>query len=222
MSRASDHAYQFIRNAILSGSLAPGNQLREEDLAERCGVSRTPVREALRRLEADQLVRRTDSQRSFVSDWSLDDIEEGFQLRAMLESRAAERAALRIGPEELATLELLNDKIIVAISKDVPDTAAFADINRTYHATVVAAAQSERLARQLGGLVEQPIVLRTASRYDRNQLERSVVEHAELILAFRRRDPIWASSVMSAHIRRAFHTYNDAFQEYLEQDPQAA
>ena len=86
MSRASDRAYSHIRSMILSGELQPGSQIREEALAELCGVSRTPVRDALRRLEAELFIRRNESQRSFVADWSLDDLEEAFQLRAMLEA----------------------------------------------------------------------------------------------------------------------------------------
>jgi len=72
MSKAADQAYSHIRSAILNGELAPGSPLREENLAEVTGVSRTPVREALRRLEVEQLVQRTDSKRCFVADWSLD------------------------------------------------------------------------------------------------------------------------------------------------------
>ena len=68
MSRASNRAYETIRSMILSGELQAGAQLAEEALAERCGVSRTPVRDALRRLEADLLVTRTDTHRCFVAD----------------------------------------------------------------------------------------------------------------------------------------------------------
>ena len=85
MSRASDRAYDQIRAMILTGALLPGAAMREEQLAEVCGVSRTPVRDAMRRLEAETFIRRSQSQRAFVADWSLDDVEETFQIRAMLE-----------------------------------------------------------------------------------------------------------------------------------------
>ncbi len=200
----------------MAGRLSPGQPVREEALAEICGVSRTPVREAMRRLEAEQLIRRTDSHRSFVAQWSLDDIEEGFKLRAMLESHAAERAAHRISSYAIDELEQQNLLIASAINQEVPDTAGFASLNRKFHSIITAAAQSEQLIRLLAGIVQQPIVLRTAGLYDREQLERSVVEHRELIAAFRKRDGAWAASIMSAHIRRAFHTYSDAFQDYLK------
>ena len=218
MSKAADGAYQQIRAAIRSGALAPGEQLREEQLAEICGVSRTPIREALRRLESEQLIRKTDSQRSFVAEWSLDDIDEGFSLRAMLESHAAARAASRLTSRQLDQLREYNEGIIVAIRKDDPDVASFVSFNHAFHATIMDAAQSQRLSRILSGLVEQPIILKTAARYDREQLERSWHEHGELVLAFERADPDWAAHVMSAHIRRAFYAYSDAVRELIQQD----
>jgi len=211
MSKASELAYRYIRGAILDGSLRPGVQLREEQLAEACGVSRTPVREALRRLEAENFIRRSGSQRTFVTDWSLDEIEEAFVLRGMLEGHAAARAALRIEPTAIDALIRTNSGIKVAAEAGPPDAAAFLVHNREFHAIILQAAGSARLTALLGGIVEQPVVLRTARRYDREQVLRSFAEHEEITLAFRRRDPDWARAVMAAHIRRAFHAYRDAF-----------
>lgn len=210
MSRASDRAYQHIRSMILSGKLAPGEQLREEHLAESCGVSRTPIREALRRLEAASFVRRTESQRSFVADWSLDDMKEAFQLRGMLEAHAAERAATRISWDQLERLRSCNKAIFQSISVTPPDISTFLDYNRQFHEIIVDAAKSERLAMMLARIIEQPVVLRTAQQYDHENLRRSHHEHDELIAAFARRDEEWAKAVMTGHIRRAFHAYADA------------
>ena len=221
VSKAAEQAYDYIRTAILAGSLAPGSPLREENLAEASGVSRTPVREALRRLEVEQLVCRTDSKRCFVSDWSLDDIEEGFTLRTMLETHAVRRAAPRIDAAQLAQLEHTNDEIISAIRRDIPDANAFANLNRQFHAIIVEAAQSERLARLLTRLVAHPVVLRTATSYNRSQLEHSVQEHSELIRALGRRDVAWAESIMASHLRRAFHAYREAFQAYISETRKA-
>jgi DNA-binding GntR family transcriptional regulator len=211
MSKASELAYRYIRGAILEGALRPGVQLREEQLAEACGVSRTPVREALRRLEAENFIRRSGSQRTFVTDWSLDEIEEAFVLRGMLEGHAAARAALRIEPHAIDALIEANSGIKVAAEAGRLDAAAFLMHNREFHAIILQAAGSARLTALLGGIVEQPVVLRTARRYDREQILRSFAEHDEITMAFRRRDPDWAKAVMAAHIRRAFHAYRDAF-----------
>lgn len=210
MSRASDRAYHLIRGMILSGELAPGSQLGEEALAERCAVSRTPIRDALRRLEADLLIRRTGTQRSFVADWSLGDVEDAFTLRAMLESHAARRASERMDGGTLEALRALSAGIWRAIRQPTPDVAAFVEGNRQFHALVLEQAGSRRLAALLGTLIEQPVVSRTARQYSAEQLQRSNREHDELIAAFERRDGAWAESVMASHIRRAFHAYADA------------
>jgi DNA-binding GntR family transcriptional regulator len=222
MSKAADSAYHYIRGEILSGALEPGVQLREEHLATACGVSRTPVREALRRLESEHFVWRNESQRTFVADWSLDEIEEGFVLRAMLEGHAAARAAERGKDDAIDALIAHNKTIGIAAEQTPPDVAAFLDHNRAFHAIIMEMAGSPRLAALLGTIVEQPIVIRTARQYDRLQILQSHGEHEELIQAFRRRDPAWAAAVMTSHIRRAFHAYHDAFRKAGDQARQAA
>lgn len=210
MSRASDRAYEAIRNMILSGELPAGAQVVEEALAERCGVSRTPVREALRRLESELLVHRTDTQRSFVSDWSLDDVADAFELRAILEGQAARRAAERMTEAALDRIRAANRQIAAAISRANPDVAGFLEGNREFHAVILEVAGSRRLASVLGTLVEQPVVWRTAHHYGHDALRRSHSEHDELIAAFARRDSAWAQSIMTSHILRAYHAYADA------------
>lgn len=211
MSKAMDTAYRFIRGAILDGSFAAGEQLREEHLAEACGVSRTPVREALRRLESEHFIRRTGSQRTFVADWSLDEIEESFLLRAMLESRAAARAAVRIDDSAIALLANHNRAISDMVKTGRIDVESFLEHNREFHAIITRSAGSERLSSLLAGLIEQPIVVRTVRQYSRDQIDRSITEHEQIITAFKRRDPQWASAIMTAHVHRAYHTYRDAF-----------
>ena len=208
MSKASETAYARIRAGITGGEWGPGAPLREEELAALCGVSRTPVREALRRLEAEYLVRRSDGARSFVADWSADDVAEMFALRAILEGHAAARAATRIDASGLAELERLNLQVADAANRG--DIDAFVIANRAFHGILLEAAQSPRLAAMLVALVEQPVVLRTAQRYGVGELSRSHAEHAALIDAMRRRDAGWAENVMMGHIRRAFHSFANA------------
>ena len=207
MLRASDRAYAEIRSLILSGDAAPGVQLREEQLAEICGVSRTPVRDALRRLEAEHYVVRSGSQRAFVADWSRTDVDEMFTLRGMLEAHAAARAATRLDDATLERLRECNHRIAQAVDATDPDIATFLDANREFHRIIIETAQSEQLATLLVTLVEHAVIRRTAMRYSRDHLARSAHEHSELIQAFEARDPEWARSVMTSHIRRAFHVF---------------
>lgn len=210
MSRAADRAYSEIRTLILSGDAAPGTPLKEEQLADICGVSRTPVRDALRRLEAELYVVRSDSQRAYVADWTHDDVDEMFVLRGMLEAHAARRAASRFTDAALDELIGCNLTIEAAVLRPKPDIAGFLDGNRAFHRIIIETADSPRLAATLATLVEQPVVRRTAMHYGRDQLAQSAREHRELIQAFEARDPEWAHAVMTAHIRRAFHAFSTA------------
>ena len=222
MARASDTAYETIRGLILSGELGSGEALGEEALAERCGVSRTPVRDALRRLEAEMLVRRTDSQRSFVADWSIDDVADAFELRAMLEGMAARRAAERIDEVALERLKRANTAVRKAVTGGAADTEAFLEANREFHAGILEAAASPRLSAMLTALIEQPVVWRTAQHYGRDAFRRSLSEHDDLLAAFARRDGAWAEAVMQAHIQRAYHAYADAHRGLATLDRGAA
>ena len=210
MSKASERAYSEIRALIFSGDVPPGSPLTEEALADICGVSRTPVREALRRLEAELYVVRSDSQRLFVANWNSEDLAEMFTLRAMLEAHAAARAATRITFSGIERLRASNAMITAAVAADTPDVALFLSENRRFHEIFISAAASPRLATMLAALVEQPVVRRTAARYGRDELARSAHEHGELIQAFAARDAEWARAVMVSHIRRAFHAFNAA------------
>jgi len=207
MSNASDQAYLELRARILSGALAPGEQLKEEELAELCGVSRTPVRDAMRRLEAELFIRRTDGQRSFVAEWSLADIEEVFALRRMLEGHAVRLAAQRVQPEQITQFHAINAALAEALAGVEVDVAGFLAANARFHSLILDIAASERLAGLLGRLVLQPVVHQTALAYDRKQLERSLSEHIEITTALEHHDPDWAEALMSAHIRRAFYAY---------------
>lgn len=210
MAKASDLAYATIRAMVLSGELSPGEQLSEETLAERCGVSRTPVRDALRRLEAELLVRKNESQRSFVADWSVDDVADAFELRAMMEGYAARRAAERMDRATLQRLKAINTKLCAAVQQSKPDVAAFLEHNKTFHEIILKAADSRRLSTLLGALIEQPVVWRTAQHYGKEAFNRSHSEHEDLLSAFARKDGPWAEAIMAGHIRRAFHVYADA------------
>lgn len=205
MATATQRAYQQIKAAILDGTMPPGSQVKEEEVAALCGVSRTPVRDALRRLEAEMFIERSESQRSFVSQWSGTDMAEMFTLRTMLESYAAERATRNITPAILVDLRTTSARIAVALNEAEPDVETFVQQNSIFHRLIMEAAASDRLASMLGRLILLPVVHRTVQKYSRAELRRSLSEHDEIISAFANGDPQWAAAVMTAHIRRAYH-----------------
>ncbi len=208
MMPASETAYQKIRAFILQGEAVPGMQLTEEKLSEISGVSRTSVRDAVRRLENEMLVVRSASKRLSVADWSEGEVDEMFTLRAMLEAHAAARAARRIDDDALNILRSINKELKDAVNQSPPDIACFLEANRRFHDLILECAQSPRLTKLMPALVEQPVVRRTAHQYSKIQLNQSAVDHDELIAAFAAKDADWAKSVMTSHIRRAFHSFS--------------
>lgn len=206
MSKASDQVYYSIRNAILDGSLRPGSQIREDELAISCNVSRTPVREALLRMEAELLIER-ERNRSFVRVWSKDAMRHVFALRLMVEPYVAEQAALTIEPAAINRLRRSNELYEQALAKSPPDISTIVTQNNLFHETLLAAVGSDVLDMILPRLVAVPIVPLSLQRYDRAQLEKALMEHRELILALEARDAEWANVIMKNHIHRARRVY---------------
>lgn len=212
MSRASRKAYEAIRDRILSGEFAPGAHLKEEELAEVCGVSRTPIRDALRTLSAEDYVRVVPNHGTFVSDYTERDIEDIFSLRAMLEGYAARMAAHRASPEQIAELREISDSVTKMLeSGEEPDRVMWLNANRRFHSIVTEAANSERLANMIARLVEQPVLVRTAATFDRADLTRSNQHHLDLVDAIADGNGDWAEAVMSSHILAAYQTYRRGF-----------
>jgi DNA-binding GntR family transcriptional regulator len=202
MARAVDAAYEELRRLILTGEAEPGSRLGEAELAETLGLSRTPVREALQRLDAEGLVEVLPHRGARVVRWSTRDLEEIFELRALLEPYAAARAA-RVGlaDDELAVLDGLCDAMEHAAAED--DLPGLAELNSRFHAAVLAASGNGRLPALLTSVVHAPLVIGTFRRYDDESLRRSMNHHRELVAALRAGDPDWAGSVMRSHIRAA-------------------
>ncbi|QXQ07476.1 GntR family transcriptional regulator [Sphingosinicellaceae bacterium] len=207
MSKSSEHAYRIVRAGILDGSLAPGSQLTEEDIAALCGVSRTPVRVAMQRLEAEMFLARSDSNRTFVSNWSANAIEDLFMLRTMLEAHVAERAARVMTDDTIARLKTSSAASRKGIDLPVPDVDVFLHENFVFHRLILEATGSELLVTMMSRLVLVPVIHQTAQRYSRQQLEQSQTDHEEIIAAFEAHDPTWAGAIMTSHIRRARNAY---------------
>lgn len=218
MAQAAELAYSQIRGLLIAGHMTPGTWLREEDLAERTGVSRTPVREALRRLEQEGFVDFRPRRGAQVVRWTDQDLDEIFSVRALLESYGASQAAEFATSEHLAVLTDLCDQMDdlaertyeMALSGDgeqpeeVMETYhRIADLNYDFHKTVLSAAGNAHLRSVMRGLISMPLVQRTFMRYSGDRLARSMSHHRELVDALTARDSGWASSVMNAHVRSA-------------------
>jgi DNA-binding GntR family transcriptional regulator len=201
---AAERAYDVIRGGILDGTFALGARLPEEDVAARAGVSRTPVREALRQLAAEGFVTFAPNRGAQVASWSDDDLDEIFQLRALLESHAASRAARRLDTAGLAALHELTDDMDAAARHATPAALdRIAERNSRFHGAILAAADSQRLHAMLDMVIVVPVVHRTFHHYTPAALSRSMHHHRELLAAFEARDEQWAATVMRTHVLAA-------------------
>lgn len=203
--KAVDRAYRAIRADILAGVHPPHSHLKEEELAEKTGVSRTPVREALRRLATEHLVRFVANQGATVADWTSDDVIQIFELRALLEGYTARRAARHISAARIAELSRLAGRMetIAGQSTDKRDMAAITRLNHAFHNIIKEAAASEYLDRMLSWIIEIPVMLRTFTYYSESDLARSMAHHREIIAALAAADEEWSEAVMRAHIHAA-------------------
>ncbi len=193
----TDLVAALIRELIITGELAAGQQLRQRDLAQRFRVSQTPVREAMRRLESEGLV-ISDTHRGFtVVEPDDGPVEENFQIRAALESLGASLAARRIDAEGIARLQLLNDRMRALADDDV----RYADLNREFHFTVYEYARSPLLLTLMrllwASLQGGPPVSRTHAE--------SARQHDAILDALRAGDAAATSARTYQHIMSAAH-----------------
>ena len=192
---------QAIRERILSGAYAEGDPLRQDAIAAELGVSRIPVREALRQLEVEGLVTFSPHRGAVVSTFSLAEIEELFELRAQIEADLVRRAVPRMTPPDFARAEEVLDAYDSAFRRR--DIAAWGELNWHLHSTVLAPAQRPLTL----GIAER--LHRHAERYARMQLalthgeSRASEEHRAIVTAARRHNADRAAQLMGTHITGA-------------------
>jgi DNA-binding GntR family transcriptional regulator len=204
-SHASDHAYRLIRAQILSGERAGGDWLREGDLAESIGVSRTPVREALRQLTAEGLVSHERNRGVQVAAWTTEDLDEIFSLRSVLEPWACRLAAMSASVD-LDELDRLAHEMDAAARGSVADVDRITELNNRFHRLILEGSRNRRLGSVVSSIVQVPLVWQTFSHYSDNDLRRSLAHHHELVAALAAGDSDWAESVMRSHVRAAWNS----------------
>ena len=191
----TDLVAALIRELVITGELAAGEQLRQRDLAQRFGVSQTPVREAMRRLESEGLL-ICDTHRGFtVAAPELGPLEENFQIRAALESLGASLAARKIDAAGLARLRGLNDQMRALPDED----PSYAELNREFHFTVYEYARSPLLLSLMRLLWAS---LHGGPRVTRTHAE-SARQHDEILQALADGDAVGASARTYQHIMGA-------------------
>jgi DNA-binding GntR family transcriptional regulator len=194
-----ERVYDELRADMIACRLAPGTEIRENDLAQRFGVSKSPVRDALMRLEREGLVITLPRQGYRVAPISLADVQDMFHLRDALERACMERITRRASDEQLASLERFRAFDPVAWND------GFVAYNREFHRTLARVAGNTRMADQLVDLIDQMerAVRLSVSSLKKGDPQSLVEEHAELIDALRARNVAKAQRLASRHVAEA-------------------
>ncbi|WP_136634760.1 GntR family transcriptional regulator [Pseudooceanicola onchidii] len=191
-------AYARLLAELREGRLNPGDRLRETDLADRLGVSRTPVREAIRQLEADGIVTHVPRQGASIRTLDYAEVMELYEMRAVLEGTAARLAARAASDIELEELYDMNRQL--AALGNVPE--AFV-LNRQLHAALLDAAKNRFLTRSIHSLQKAMMILGPTTLTQPDRAERAVEEHRAVLDAIRARNGEEAEAAMRAHIEAA-------------------
>lgn len=214
--RLSDLAYEKLVELILSGSLAPGSVLSELELSRHLKISRTPIHDALRQLAKDGLVEQKANHRAVVAAFTAADVFDIFEMRKLLESDAARRAASKIDRMALAKLRETAGAMTHTVKK--PNAIArWADFDELFHTTIADASGSVRLAQDIA---RYRMLHRSFNRLRTtlDVVKQALGEHLRILEALEQRDAKRAASEMAAHI----HEWQAYFVNHFHSNPTVA
>ena len=198
-------AYDQIRALILSGEMAPGDRLSQIDLAERLGISRTPVREALRRLAGEGLIDALPQRGFRVTDLGLEAVMRRLEVRLLLEPAIGRLAAERAQPEDLTAL-----REAIALEADATEPDAIHDASRLFHLRLARATHNEDIVSTLDSLwiveVGRRLLARRAGEADWKPAD--VREHQAILAAVEAHDAERAERLVREHIIDALRHWN--------------
>ncbi|MBQ8418657.1 MAG: GntR family transcriptional regulator [Phascolarctobacterium sp.] len=195
---------ESIRQAIIDGTFSPGERLMEIQLADEMGVSRTPVREAIRKLELEGFVVMIPRRGTYVADISIRDITEIYEIRTCLDELAAGLAAERITDEELETL----NRLLVEFGQyiNAGDMEKIVEVDTAFHEVLYMASRNDRLHSIINNLREQVTSIRGRSMSYPGRLTETMDEHRALVDSIAARDVERAQNAARIHIENAEHT----------------
>jgi GntR family transcriptional regulator, trigonelline degradation regulator len=193
---AGTSALRTLRLAILEGVLKPGDHLKEKDIAQELEISRTPVREAIRVLQAEGLVEVVPNRGAFVRSYDTDELVDLHELRALLESHSVRLAAGRITAADLRALT--ESCARMARSSEADDVHGFTTENEFFHRRIAEATRSQPLGAMIRQVTDLLRLYRTSNSIAQREL--STVMHRRIVKALRARDADAAEQLMADHI----------------------
>jgi DNA-binding GntR family transcriptional regulator len=189
-----------LRELIMSGELQEGDKIKEDELCSSMGISKTPLREALRVLSVEGLIRLVPNRGSFVSTPTFEEIREMFDVMSVLEGVCARAAAAKMGAKDLATLEKLHERLEENYRRKAQ--REYIRINNQYHAFIQELAGNRTLNQIVNGLRQKILLYRYQSLNLPERFAQSIQEHRDLLEAFRKKDPKKAETLMRRHLKK--------------------
>lgn len=196
----NDVVYETLRNLILDGSLKPGERLRHDQLASRLQVSTMPVRQALRKLETEGLVSVQPRRGAMVMPLKIDDLEEVYYLRTLLECEATRLAVPKLSRDHLAEMRALLELMEEHIRAN--DMDALLSLNRKFHLIIYTAAAKPLLSSMINTLWDRSEIFRQAYTHLPNRALEAHVEHQQILEACEQRDAETAEKMVRLNIER--------------------
>ena len=206
-----DIVFQNLRNAIITGELQPGERLMETQLGEKLGVSRTPIREAIRKLELEGLVVMVPRKGAQVAQFTEKDIQDVLEVRAALDALAAKIACKRMDDRTFLKLQLAIAEYSYAAKNKELQTMIEKDV--AFHDIIIEATQNDKLIQIFNNLKEQVNRYRITYLKNTEDSETVVAEHTAILEALKNKDEEMASNLASKHI----HTQCDSITDFIKQ-----
>jgi len=191
--------FQKLRSLLVEGKIAPGSKLNERELAERLHVSRTPIREAIRRLAAEGLVELITNRGAIALQLSLEDVIHTFDVIAQLEGFSGELASKNISDAALSELEALQYEMMASYARR--DLSSYYKLNLRIHHLINQAANNPILSRLFSQVNARIEALRFRSNQDGVKWEKAVEEHQEMLDALKARDSARMRKIMIQHVQ---------------------
>lgn len=197
----SKKVYFILKKEIIKGSFKPGDKVLEGRIAEQMGISRTPVREAIRELAAEGFVTLSPNQGVVVRSVSAESIREVLQIHSVLEGLAARLSCEVINEEDLKELENYVNKMEKLTNKK--DLSTYSEVDLRFHELIVNICRNKRLMQMRKNISDQAQRYRISSLRIPRRLKESLKEHRKILEAFKTKDPKKADSMSQKHIQNA-------------------
>lgn len=217
-----DLAKHHIELWIIKGEYEPGQKLKEEEISERLGISRPPIREAFKTLEAEGLVERRPRRGVFVSEMTEKDVWEAYTLKAVLYEMAAGLAIDVINPAQIKQLSVSVTEMDQCINRSPVDILQYQQDHQDFHDLIMTISGNQRLKKISVSLHNQVCRFSYQSLQDHQHLESSLWYHREIVKAFKSGDKESACRLMKAHVLEALDVCRQLLNPEQSHHPQTA